>query len=44
MTPFDAAYAQTDWSAYQHMPAFGLANRRNAYGTDLLMEKEALGQ
>ena len=44
MTPFDAAYAQTDWSAYENMPAFGLANRRNAYGTYLLMEKEALGQ
>lgn len=44
MTPFDAAYAQTDWSAYQKMPAFDLANRRNAYGTYLLMEKESLGQ
>lgn len=44
MAPFDAAYAQTDWSTYQKMPAFDLANRRNAYGTYLLMEKESLGQ
>ncbi len=44
MAPFDAAYAKTDWSAYQKMPAFDLANRRNAYGTYLLMEKESLGQ
>jgi glyoxylase-like metal-dependent hydrolase (beta-lactamase superfamily II) len=44
MVPFDAAYAQTNWSAYENMPAFDLANRRNAYGTYLLMEKESLGQ
>ncbi len=44
MTPFDTAYAQTNWSAYEKMPAFDLANRRNAYGTYLLMEKESLGQ
>ncbi len=39
---FDEAYARTDWSAYQDYPAFGQANRLNAYGTYLLMEKETL--
>lgn len=41
--PFEEAYAQTDWSRYKHLPAFDAANRRNAYNTYLLMEKEALG-
>lgn len=42
LTPFDEAYAATDWSRYQDMPAFPEANRRNAYNTYILMEKEAL--
>jgi glyoxylase-like metal-dependent hydrolase (beta-lactamase superfamily II) len=41
--PFEEAYANTDWSAFEHMPMFGPANRMNAYNTYLLMEEEALG-
>jgi len=33
----------TDWSRYAGIPAFDPANRINAYGTYLLMEKESLG-
>jgi len=40
MTPFDEAYAATDWSAFEHLPLFGPANRMNAYNTYLLMEHE----
>ena len=40
MTPFDEAYAATDWSRYEAMPLFKLANRMNAYNTYLLMEQE----
>ncbi len=40
--PFDEAYAKTDWSRYASLPAFEAANRINAYGTYLLMEKESL--
>lgn len=39
---FDEAYAATDWSRFKDLPAFGEANRINAYGTYLLMEQEAL--
>ncbi len=42
LTPFDEAYAQTDWSRFAKLPAFEQANRGNAYGTYLLMEQEAL--
>jgi len=41
---FEEAYDKTDWSRYQAMPAFAEANRRNAYNTYLLMEKESLGK
>ena len=41
MTPFDEAYRATDWSAFEHLPLFGPANRMNAYNTYLLMEHEA---
>jgi glyoxylase-like metal-dependent hydrolase (beta-lactamase superfamily II) len=44
LTPFDEAYAKTDWTRYAGMPAFDPANRINAYGTYLLMEKESLGK
>ncbi len=44
MTPFDEAYAGTDWSKYENMPAFSEANRRNAYNTYLLMEREGLAK
>ncbi|MEQ1518252.1 MAG: MBL fold metallo-hydrolase [Usitatibacteraceae bacterium] len=41
-TPFEQAYAQTDWGRFANLPAFEAANRVNAYGTYLLMEKESL--
>jgi glyoxylase-like metal-dependent hydrolase (beta-lactamase superfamily II) len=44
LTPFDEAYANTDWSRYAGVPAFDPANRINAFGTYLLMEKESLGK
>ncbi|HEY2630289.1 MAG TPA: MBL fold metallo-hydrolase [Usitatibacter sp.] len=42
--PFEEAYAKTDWSRFSKVPAFGAANRINAYGTYLLMEKESLAR
>jgi glyoxylase-like metal-dependent hydrolase (beta-lactamase superfamily II) len=42
--PFDEAYAGTDWLRYAKLPAFEAANRINAYGTYLLMEKESLSK
>jgi glyoxylase-like metal-dependent hydrolase (beta-lactamase superfamily II) len=42
--PFEEAYARTDWSRFEKLPAFSAANRINAYGTYLLMERELLGQ
>jgi len=42
LTPFDEAYAKTDWSRFSKLPAFEAANRVNAYGTYLLMERELL--
>lgn len=44
LTPFEEAYAATDWSRYAKLPAFEAANRVNAYGTYLLMEKEMLNR
>lgn len=41
MTPFDDAYAATDWSRFASLPLFKAANRMNAYNTYLLMEREA---
>lgn len=41
MTPFDEAYAATDWSRFESLPLFKAANRMNAYNTYLLMEQEA---
>jgi glyoxylase-like metal-dependent hydrolase (beta-lactamase superfamily II) len=40
MTPFDEAYAATDWSKYRNMPAFNEANRINAYNQYLRLEQE----
>ena len=40
--PFEEAYAKTDWSRFAKVPAFDAANRVNAYGTYLLMERELL--
>jgi glyoxylase-like metal-dependent hydrolase (beta-lactamase superfamily II) len=41
LTPFDEAYAATDWSAYKNMPAFKASNRGNAYRIYLEMEAES---
>jgi glyoxylase-like metal-dependent hydrolase (beta-lactamase superfamily II) len=40
MEPFEAAYAKTDWSRFEHLPLFRAANRMNAYNTYLLMERQ----
>jgi glyoxylase-like metal-dependent hydrolase (beta-lactamase superfamily II) len=42
LVPFDEAYAAADWSAFAGLPAFDPANRINAYGTYLTMEREML--
>lgn len=44
MIDFDTAYQSTDWSAFSSYPAFAEANRLNAYGTYLLMERESLAK
>ncbi|MGE0800145.1 MAG: MBL fold metallo-hydrolase [Lautropia sp.] len=41
---FDAAYRRIDWSEWAGLPAFAVANRRNAYQTYLNVEREALQQ
>ncbi len=40
LTPFEEAYAATDWSRFEALPLFKQANRMNAYNTYLLMEQE----
>jgi hypothetical protein len=42
MMTFDEAYKAIDWSRFAATPAFKEANRLNAYGTYLLMERESL--
>jgi glyoxylase-like metal-dependent hydrolase (beta-lactamase superfamily II) len=42
--PFEEAYAKADWSRFAKLPAFEAANRVNAYGTYLLMERELLAK
>lgn len=44
LTPFEEAYAKVDWSRFAKVPAFDVANRINAYGTYILMEREALSR
>lgn len=44
LTPFEEAYAKVDWSRFAKVPAFDAANRINAYGTYILMEREALSR
>lgn len=44
MMTFDEAYKAVDWSRFDKYPAFTEANRLNAYGTYLLMERESLAQ
>ncbi|QJR10994.1 hypothetical protein DSM104443_02064 [Usitatibacter rugosus] len=41
-TPFEEAYAKTDWRRFEKVPAFDAANRINAYGQYLVMERELL--
>ena len=41
LEPFDDAYLAADWSRFESLPLFGVANRMNAYNTYLLMEREA---
>ena len=43
-TPFDEAYAATDWSEFKNLPAFDAGNRINAYQVYLSMEAELLQQ
>lgn len=40
--PFADAYDAVDWSDFWELPAFAEANRGNAYGVYLSMEREAL--
>lgn len=42
LEPFDEAYARTDWSRFDRLPLFRLANRMNAYNTYLLLERESM--
>jgi glyoxylase-like metal-dependent hydrolase (beta-lactamase superfamily II) len=44
MVPFEEAYQKVDWSSFEKYPAFQQANRLNAYGTYMLMEKESLSK
>lgn len=42
LEPFEEAYAKTDWSRFDKLPLFGVANRMNAYNTYLLMEQQGV--
>ncbi len=44
MVPFEEAYARTDWSRFSKVPAFEAANRINAYGSYLTLERESLAR
>lgn len=41
LEPFEEAYKNTDWTQFEHLPLFRVANRMNAYNTYLLLEQEA---
>jgi glyoxylase-like metal-dependent hydrolase (beta-lactamase superfamily II) len=41
LEPFEEAYQATDWTQFEHLPLFRVANRMNAYNTYLLLEHEA---
>lgn len=41
LEPFEEAYTATDWTQFEHLPLFRVANRMNAYNTYLLLEQEA---
>jgi glyoxylase-like metal-dependent hydrolase (beta-lactamase superfamily II) len=40
LEPFADAYETTDWTEFEHLPLFRVANRMNAYNTFLLLEQE----
>lgn len=40
LAPFEDAYRAADWTKFEHLPLFHVANRMNAYNTYLLMERE----
>lgn len=40
LDPFEEAYAKTDWSEYEGMPLFRVANRMNAYNVYLSIQAE----
>jgi glyoxylase-like metal-dependent hydrolase (beta-lactamase superfamily II) len=42
--PFNEAYANTDWTTFEDLPAFAEANRRNAYQVYLSLEAELLDE
>ena len=44
LEPFEDAYAKADWSRFEHLPLFKAANRINAYGTYLTLERESLAK
>jgi glyoxylase-like metal-dependent hydrolase (beta-lactamase superfamily II) len=44
LVPFEEAYKATDWLPFYDVPAFEVANRINAYGTYLQMERELLAR
>ncbi|MEO7392998.1 MAG: MBL fold metallo-hydrolase [Ramlibacter sp.] len=41
LEPFEEAYLAADWSRFEALPLFRVANRMNAYNTYLLMERES---
>lgn len=41
LDPWEPAYQAADWSRFEHLPLFRVANRMNAYNTYLLMEQES---
>jgi glyoxylase-like metal-dependent hydrolase (beta-lactamase superfamily II) len=41
LEPFEDAYQAADWSRFEKLPLFRVANRMNAYNTYLLMEHES---
>lgn len=40
LEPFEEAYAKADWSRFEALPLFRVANRMNAYNTYLLLEQQ----
>lgn len=40
LDPWEEAYNAADWSRFEHLPLFHVANRMNAYNTYLLMQNE----